>query len=69
MKEKNLKKSNQNVSSYEDLEEKSAQRPSPAKRNKNSKIQDELADDFGEVLGDGFHGLDDDYYFDEDDLY
>ena len=32
-------------------------------------IEDELADDYGEVLGEGFHGLDDDYYFDEEDLY
>lgn len=69
MKEKNLKNSNQNISSYENFEGKSANKPNTANRNKNFKIQDELADDFGEVLGDGFHGLDDDYYFDEDDLY
>ncbi len=69
MKEKNLKNSNKNISSYENLEGKSAPKPSAANRNKNFKIQEELADDFGEVLGDGFHGLDDDYYFDEDDLY
>ncbi len=69
MKEKNLKNSNKNISSYENLEGKSAPKPSTANRNKNFKIQEELADDFGEVLGDGFHGLDDDYYFDEDDLY
>ncbi|MCW3804943.1 hypothetical protein [Plebeiibacterium marinum] len=69
MKEKKAKTTNPNIPSYEDLEGKSGNRPNVANRNKNSKIQDELADDFGEVLGDGFHGLDDDYYYDEDDMY
>ena len=55
--------------SYEDFEEMKGNRPNPINRMKTSKIQEDLADDFGEVLGDGFHGLDDDYYFDEDDLY
>ena len=57
------------VSSYEDFEEKKGNRPTPTNRTKSSKIQEELADDFGEVLGEGFHGMDDDYYFDEEDLY
>ena len=69
MKEKNVKQSNPKTPSYQDFEVKSSEKPTLAKRKKNSVIEDELADDFGEVLGDGFHGLDDDYYFDEEDLY
>lgn len=69
MKRSKVKATNPNISSYEDLEEKKGMEPNKANRNKTAKIQEELADDFGEVLGDGFHGMDDDYYFDEDDLY
>ncbi|TLX71167.1 hypothetical protein E9993_21095 [Labilibacter sediminis] len=69
MKTKKAKTSKPNVTSYEDFEEKKGKRPNMVNRSKTSKIQEELADDFGEVLGEGFHGLDDDYYFDEEDLY
>ncbi|MGQ1787771.1 MULTISPECIES: hypothetical protein [unclassified Saccharicrinis] len=69
MKSRKVETRKPNVSSYEDFEEKKGNRPSPVNRNKTTKIQEELADDFGEVLGEGFHGLDDDYYFDEEDLY
>ncbi len=69
MKEKSYRRSNQEAPSYENFEGKSSKKPTLANRNKNAIIEAELADDFGEVLGDGFHGLDDDYYFDEDDLY
>lgn len=57
------------VSSYEDFEEKKGNRPNMVNRTRSTKIQEELAEDFGEVLGEGFHGLEDDYYFDEDELY
>ncbi len=69
MKTKKVRDNKANISSYKDLEEMKGNRPEMAKRSKSTKIQEELADDFGEVLGDGFHGLDDDYYFDEEDLY
>lgn len=63
------KSTNQPAPSYQDLEGKQNVKPNMAARNKNSEIHQELADDFGDVLGDGFHGLDDDYYYDEDDSF
>lgn len=69
MKSKKVKPTNSKVSSYENFEEKKGKRPNKVNRTRSPKIQEELADDFGEVLGEGFHGLDDDYYFEEDDLY
>jgi hypothetical protein len=68
MKEKRAKNTKTNVSLYEDFEERTGNKPNVAKKKKTSYIQKELADDYGEILGDGFHGLDDDYYFDEDDI-
>ena len=69
MKSRKVETGKPNVSSYEDFEGMKGKRPNPMNRTKPGKIQEELADDFGEVLGDGFHGMDDDYYFDEEDLY
>ncbi|WP_066629552.1 hypothetical protein [Labilibacter marinus] len=69
MKSKKVETGKPNVSSYEGFEEMKGNRPNPMSRKKPKVIQDDLADDFGEVLGDGFHGMDDDYYFDEEDLY
>ncbi len=66
MKSKKTETARSKVSSYEDFEEKKGNRPNPVNRTKSTKIQEELADDFDVVLGDGFHGMDDDYYFDED---
>ncbi len=69
MKSRKTNNPKKNNSFYEDLEGKKGNRPNAVKRNKTTRIQEELADDFGEVLGEGFHGLDDEYYFDEEDLY
>ncbi|GAF04416.1 hypothetical protein [Saccharicrinis fermentans] len=69
MKSRKVETRKSKVSSHEDFEEKKGNRPNPVNRNKTTKIQEELADDFGEILGEGFHGFDDDYYFDEEDLY
>jgi len=69
MKSKKISSVTKKISSYKNMEEKKGTIPDKSKRNKASFIQDELANDFEEVLGDGFHGMDDDYYFDEEDLY
>ncbi len=69
MKSRKVETEKPKVSSYENFKEKKGNRPNSSNRTKSLKIQDELEEDFGEVLGDGFHGLDDEYYFDEEDLY
>ena len=69
MKKQKTKTTNPNISSHEYLEERKGKKPNSARRSKLTKIEDELAEDFGEILGEDFHGMDDDYYFSEDDIY
>ncbi|WP_139314838.1 hypothetical protein [Saccharicrinis aurantiacus] len=57
-----------NSTSYQDLDEKRKDKPTRVTKNKDSEIYNDLAEDFEDVLGDGFHGMNDDYYFDEDDM-
>ncbi len=69
MKSQKINPEKSHISKYEDLDRKTGKIPVNKKRIKSTPIQDELADDFGEVLGESFHGFDDDYYYDEDDNY
>ncbi len=68
MKSRQIKQEKTHISKYEDLDRK-RKYSANKKRTRTARIYDELADDFGEVLGDSFHGFDDDYYYDEDDNY
>ncbi len=69
MKSREFSNDKSRISKYEDLDRKKGETPAFSKRKRSARIQDELADDFDEILGDGFHGFDDDYYYDEDDNY
>ncbi len=69
MKSREFTNAKSHVSKHKDLDRKKGESPAIAKRKRSAHIQDELADDFGEILGDSFHGFDDDYYYDEDDNY
>ncbi len=69
MKSRQIKQEKSRISMYEDLDRKKGKHRANKKRIRSTRIHDELADDFGEVLGDSFHGFDDDYYYDEDENY
>ncbi len=57
-------------SKHKDLErKKQTAKPTKNFKKRNAEMFEELGGDFDDFMEDGFHGYDDDYYYDDEDNY